>query len=63
MSSIYKERNWADEPTPEEELKYHFICAASSLGIMDRCYFCKDLRDAMRKLEERKVKENENKMD
>lgn len=61
MNSIYKERNWEDEPTLEEELKYHFICAASAIGIMDKCYFCKDLRDAMRKLEEMGAK-NENKM-
>lgn len=63
MSSIYKERNWKDEPTTEEEIKYQFICAASLLGIMDRCYFCKDLRDAMRKLEEKEVQKNENQMD
>lgn len=58
-----KERNLKDEPTPEEELKYHFICAASSLGIMDRCYVCDHLRAAIKKLDEREVKENENKMD
>lgn len=63
MSSIYKERNWKDEPTTEDEIKYQFICAASLLGIMDRCYFCKDLRDAVRELEKRKAKENENQMD
>lgn len=61
MSSIYKDRNLKDEPTLEEETKYNFICAASSLGIMDKCHFCKDLRDAMSKLE--MGAKNENQMD
>lgn len=63
MSSIYHERDWEDEPTLEEKIKYYFICAASALSIMDRCRYCEHLRAAIKELDEREVKRNENKMD
>ena len=51
-----------DNKTIQDQIKYMFVVAASALGIMDKCYNCQHLRCAIKEMEKRKVKENENQM-
>ena len=52
-----------DNETISERIIYMFVVAVSALGIMDKCYNCDHLRCAIKEIQKREVRKNENKMD